>query len=75
MIRRGPRRKQVTSFAERLAQFSQQARERAVALPPSVERAALMKKLEQTEQAVRISEWLNSPAPKANQSLNKGPGD
>jgi hypothetical protein len=44
-----------------------------VALPPGVERAALMKKLEQTEQAVRISEWLNSPDPKADQSLNKGP--
>jgi hypothetical protein len=36
-----------------------------VALPPGLERAALMKKLEQTEQAVRVSEWLGSPAPKA----------
>jgi hypothetical protein len=40
-------------------------REQAVALPPGDERTALMKKLEQTEQAVQISEWLSSPNEKA----------
>src|ERR1700757_2288654 len=73
MIKRGPRHKQATSLGERLARFSRQVRERAVALPPGEERAALMRKLEQSEQAVRISEWLCSPAPTSNQPLNKVP--
>jgi hypothetical protein len=44
-----------------------------VALPPGEERAAFMKKLEQTEQAVRMSEWLDSPSQKAAPPLNKVP--
>jgi hypothetical protein len=73
MIKHGPRHKQATSLGERLARFSRQVREQAVALPPGEERAALMRKLEQSEQAVRISEWLGSPAPTSNQPLNKVP--
>jgi hypothetical protein len=73
MINRRPRHKQATSFAERLALYAQEVRERAVALPPGEERAAFMKKLEQTEQAVRMSEWLDSPSQKAAPPLNKVP--
>jgi hypothetical protein len=59
--RRGPPRKQATSFQERLARFSLDVRERANNLPPGEERTALMKKLEQTQRAVQISQWLGSP--------------
>jgi hypothetical protein len=60
-------------ICERLALYAQEVRERAVALPPGEERAAFMKKLEQTEQAVRMSEWLDSPSQKAAPPLNKVP--
>jgi hypothetical protein len=59
--RRGPRRKQATSFQERLARFSLDVRERANNMPPGEQRTALMKKLEQTQRAVQISQWLGSP--------------
>lgn len=60
-----PRHRQATSFQERLARFSRDVRERAIALPPGEERNALMKKLERTQWAVQMSEWLNSPNQKA----------
>ena len=61
MIKRGPRHKHTTSLQERLARFSREAREQILALPPGEERTALMKKLEQTQLAAHISEWLGSP--------------
>jgi hypothetical protein len=65
MIKRGPHRKHTASFQERLARFSRQMRERALALPPGEGRTALKQKLEQTQRAVRMTEWLNSSNPKA----------
>ena len=61
MIKRGPHHKHAASFQERLAQYSRQKRERAEALPVGEERTALMKKLEQSQRAVQISQWLVSP--------------
>ena len=69
MIKRGPHRKNTISFQQRLAQFSREIRERAIALPPGEERTALIKKLEQTQRAIQMSEWLNTPNQRADPPL------
>ena len=55
------RRKQTTSFAERLQNAAREAREAARQLPPGSQRDVLLKKAEQAETARRINEWLTSP--------------
>jgi len=53
--------KHKATFAERLAAFAEDARERAEALPPSIERDDLLRKVRQADTASHLTEWCNSP--------------
>jgi hypothetical protein len=55
------RRKQTTSFDERLKRAAHEAREAAQYLPPGPQREMLLKKAGQAETAQRINEWLAAP--------------
>jgi len=55
------RRKQTTSFDERLQQAAHDAREAAQQLPPGPQRDLMLKKADQADTACRINEWLTSP--------------
>jgi hypothetical protein len=55
------RRKQTTSFDERLKRAAHEAREAAQCLPPGPQREMLLKKAGQAETAQRINEWLAAP--------------
>ena len=55
------RRKQTTSFDERLQRAAHDAREAAQLLPPGPQRDLMLKKADQAETACRINEWLASP--------------
>jgi hypothetical protein len=55
------RRKQTTSFDERLKRAADEAREAAQGLPPGPQRDSLLKKAGQAETAQRINAWLVSP--------------
>jgi hypothetical protein len=59
------RRKQTSSFDERLRRAAHEAREAAQCLPPGPQRDMLLKKAGQAETAQRINEWLASPAQRA----------
>jgi hypothetical protein len=61
MTVRRNRRKQSTSFAERLRKAADDAREAARQLPPGSQRDGLLKKAGQAETAWRINEWLTMP--------------
>ena len=65
MTVRRNRRKQTTSFAERLQNAAVEAREAAQRLPPGSQRDVLLKKADQAETARRINEWLSSPGARA----------
>jgi hypothetical protein len=56
------RRKQTSSFDERLKKAAHEARQAAQCLPPGPQRDMLLKKAGQAETAQRINEWLASPA-------------
>jgi hypothetical protein len=49
------------SLKERLAWFTEKAREKADLLPPGPERDGMLKKASQAETASHLNEWLNSP--------------
>ena len=53
--------KQTVSLQERLSIFSNNARQRALALPESAERDELLKKVRDADAASRIEEWIASP--------------
>jgi hypothetical protein len=55
------RRKQTTSFDERLQRAASEARRSAEQLPPGPQRDMLLKKASQAETAAHINEWLASP--------------
>jgi hypothetical protein len=55
------RRKQTTSLDERLKHHARLTQEQAMQLPPGEQREALLRKIERTEAAVQISNWLASP--------------
>jgi len=55
------RRKQTTSFDERLQRAANEARQSAEQLPPGPQRDMLLKKASQAETAAHINEWLASP--------------
>jgi len=55
------RRKQITSFTERLQQAAAAARDAAQLLPAGQERDVLLKKALQAEAAAHISELLSAP--------------
>jgi hypothetical protein len=61
MMAKRNRRKQTSSFDERLKRAADQAREAAQCLPPGPQREMLLKKAGQAETAQRINEWLASP--------------
>ncbi len=46
---------------DRLALFTEEAREKAEHLPPGPERDDMLKKANQGETASHLNEWLNSP--------------
>jgi hypothetical protein len=52
------RRKQTKSLEERLADHALLTRDRALRLPPGEEREALLRKIERTEAAAEMSNWL-----------------
>jgi hypothetical protein len=49
------------SFKDLAAQETARLRERAKALPPGLEKDALLKKIRQIDTASHIGEWLSSP--------------
>ena len=53
--------KQTTPLSERLALFAEEARERAAALPPGLERDDLLRRARQAETALHVDEWIGSP--------------
>ena len=55
------RMKHTATFEERLAEQARDLRELAKAMPPGVEREALIRRARQAETAVHINEWLTSP--------------
>jgi len=61
MVKRRHRLKQTTTLAHRLTQEVGRLRERAQQLPPGSEQSALLRKVRQTETALRIDAWLASP--------------
>ena len=48
------------SFQERLQNFSEQERQRALLLPPGPERELALRKVRQAQTASHLDEWANS---------------
>jgi hypothetical protein len=61
MTKRRRRFKQTTTLAYRLAEQAGRLRDRARKLPPGTEQTTLLRKVRQTETALRIDAWLSSP--------------
>jgi hypothetical protein len=59
-MKRG-RTKLTESLDARLTQQARQIKERAKDLPPGKERQDLIRKIRQTETALRINQWISSP--------------
>jgi hypothetical protein len=57
--------KQSTSLEERLAAEAVRLREKAISLPPGIERERAIRKARQAETGSHISEWLRSPGVRA----------
>ncbi|AWM01775.1 hypothetical protein [Bradyrhizobium amphicarpaeae] len=55
------RRKQTQSLQERLAAFAENARERALSLPPGKERELLLQRAKQNEVTSNLTDWLSTP--------------
>lgn len=53
--------KQTTSLQDRLAAFAADLHEKAAKIPPGLERDMLLKKERQTDVAIHLQEWANSP--------------
>ncbi|WP_429040655.1 hypothetical protein [Bradyrhizobium elkanii] len=60
-IKRRNRFKQTESLEDRLAHQAEELRIRAKAMPPGVEKEALLKRARQADTAAHVSEWLRSP--------------
>lgn len=56
---------QIETLEQRLAQRAQEFRDRAKAMPPGVEKEALLQRANQAETGAHMSEWLLSPRPQA----------
>jgi hypothetical protein len=59
MLRR--RVKQTASLNARIARLAKKIKERAKTLPPGEEREEMMRKAEDTELALRMTQWMSSP--------------
>lgn len=57
--------KQTQTLQERLATFANEARNKAVDLPPGLEQDDLLRKARQADTASHLDGWLNSPGLKA----------
>ena len=57
--------KQTQTLQERLAAFANEARNKAVELPPGLEKDDLLKRARQADAALHMQDWLNSPGLKA----------
>jgi hypothetical protein len=56
-----PRRsKQTISLKDRLTAFANEAREKAMLLPPGAERDDLLRKARQADTAAHLDDWANS---------------
>ncbi len=53
--------KQDTPLQERLAMFSQELREKALMLPPGLEKDDLLRRARQADTASHLDDWANSP--------------
>jgi hypothetical protein len=53
--------KQQTSFLDRVEEWARGLRVQADALPPGPERDVLLQKIEQTETAKHLEQWVSSP--------------
>ena len=61
MIQRRRRLKQKLSLKERLSAFAEHVRQKAVDLPPGIERDDLLRRARQADTASHLDEWVNSP--------------
>jgi hypothetical protein len=59
MLRR--RVKQTASLDARIARLAKKIKERAKTMPPGEEREEMMRKAEDTELALRMTQWMSSP--------------
>ena len=57
--------KETTTLEERLNQFGEESRARALEVPEGEEREALLDKARQSENALQLYEILAGPAPKS----------
>ena len=62
MTRRRRRFKQSLSLEERLSEDSKVLRDQLDTSPPGATREELLRRIRQNDVAVRMSEWLRSPA-------------
>jgi hypothetical protein len=53
--------KQQTSFLDRVEEWAKRLRAQADALRPGPDRDALLQKIEQTETAKHLEQWVSSP--------------
>jgi hypothetical protein len=53
--------KQETTLQDRVRAWAEQVREEAGRLPPGPDRDTLLKKVRQTEMAMHLDRWTNSP--------------
>jgi hypothetical protein len=53
--------KQQTSFLDRVEEWAKRVRAEADALPPGLDRDALLQKIEQAETAKHLEQWVSSP--------------
>jgi predicted trehalose synthase len=60
-MQRRRRVKQVTSFKDRLSSFAKEVREKALRLPPGVEREAMLRRASRADTAAHLDDWINSP--------------
>jgi hypothetical protein len=59
MLRR--RVKQTASLDARIARLAKKVKQRAKTMPPGEEREEMMRKAEDTELALRMTQWISSP--------------
>jgi hypothetical protein len=59
------RTKHTKTFRERLMDEAAKFQEAAERLPPGTERELLMKRAQQAEKAMQISDWLTKPNPRS----------
>jgi len=65
-VQRRRRFKHGQSLEDRLVEQAARLREEASALPPGPERETILRRAEQTESAVSMSQWLSLPGSKPN---------